>query len=166
MYNWERWCVKWVRRFKVPAKVNQPNGNWWRLIPRHCVKTYAIRQMKLDDSGWYKWNESEMKYISQVKEPAEDIGEWNRLRGKWLLEEMSFELRVNLRCGWSKHSRRSGIQMSGWDEWTTAWRSSLGRAFQRTGAWWVNDLLVILSRDETAGCVSVIEAEERVDVQY
>jgi len=28
MYNWERWCVKWVRRFKVPAKANQPNGNW------------------------------------------------------------------------------------------------------------------------------------------
>jgi len=24
MYNWERWCVKWVRRFKVPAKANQP----------------------------------------------------------------------------------------------------------------------------------------------
>jgi len=39
--------------------------------------------MKWDDSGWYKWNESEMKYISQVKEPEEDIGEWNRLRGKW-----------------------------------------------------------------------------------
>jgi len=33
-------------------------------------------QMKWDDSGWYKWNESEMKYISQVKEPEEDIGEW------------------------------------------------------------------------------------------
>jgi len=31
-------------------------------------------QMKWDDSGWYKWNESEMKYISQVKEPEEDIG--------------------------------------------------------------------------------------------
>jgi len=42
--------------------------------------------------------------------------------------------------------------------------SSLGRAFQRTGAWWVNDLFVILSREETAGRVSVIEAEERVDV--
>jgi len=25
-----------VRRFKVPAKANQPNGNRWRLIPRHC----------------------------------------------------------------------------------------------------------------------------------
>jgi len=32
-------------------------------------------QMKWDDSGWYKWNESEMKYISQVKEPEEDIGD-------------------------------------------------------------------------------------------
>jgi len=30
-------------------------------------------QMKWDDSGWYKWNESEMKYISQVKELEEDI---------------------------------------------------------------------------------------------
>jgi len=39
MYNWERWRVKWVSRFKVPAKANQPNGNWWRLIPRHCVET-------------------------------------------------------------------------------------------------------------------------------
>jgi len=27
--------------------------------------------MKWDGSGWYKWNESEMKYISQVKEPEE-----------------------------------------------------------------------------------------------
>jgi len=35
MYNWEIWCVEWVRRFKVPAKANQQNGNWWRLIPRH-----------------------------------------------------------------------------------------------------------------------------------
>jgi len=35
-------------------------------------------QMKWDDSGWYKWNESEMKYISQVKEPEEDIGEWTQ----------------------------------------------------------------------------------------
>jgi len=26
IYNWERWCVKWVRRFKVPAKVNQQTG--------------------------------------------------------------------------------------------------------------------------------------------
>jgi len=34
-------------------------------------------QIKWDDSGWYKCNESEMKYISQVKEPEEDIGEWN-----------------------------------------------------------------------------------------
>jgi len=33
-----------------------------------------------------------MKYISQVIEPEEDIGELNRLRGKWFLEEMSFEL--------------------------------------------------------------------------
>jgi len=39
IYNWERWCVKWVRRLKVPAKANQPNGTWWRLIPRHCVET-------------------------------------------------------------------------------------------------------------------------------
>jgi len=30
----------------------------------------------------------------------------------------------------------------------------------------VNDLFVILSREETAGRVSVIEAEERVDVAY
>jgi len=29
----------------------------------------------------------------------------------------------------------------------------------------VNDLFVILSREETAGRVNVIEAEERVDVQ-
>jgi len=43
-------------------------------------------------------------------------------------------------------------------------RSSLGRAFKRTGTWCVNDVLVILSREETAGRVSVIEAEERVDV--
>jgi len=28
-----------VRRFKVLAKANQPNGNWWRLIPKHCVET-------------------------------------------------------------------------------------------------------------------------------
>jgi len=33
-------------------------------------------QMKWDDSGWYKWYESEMKYISQVKEPEEDIGDF------------------------------------------------------------------------------------------
>jgi len=39
-----------------------------------------------------------------------------------------------------------------------------GRAFQRIGAWWVNDLFVILSREETAGRVSVIEAEEQVEV--
>jgi len=35
----------------------------------------AVMQMKWDDSGWYKWNESEMKYISQVREPEEDIGQ-------------------------------------------------------------------------------------------
>jgi len=39
-------------------------------------------QMKWDDSGWYKWNESEMKYISQVKEPEEDIREWNKVKQK------------------------------------------------------------------------------------
>jgi len=35
--------------------------------------------MKWDDSGWYKWNESEMKYISQVKEPEEDMYVVNRV---------------------------------------------------------------------------------------
>jgi len=24
---------------EVPAKANQPNGNWWRLIPRHFIET-------------------------------------------------------------------------------------------------------------------------------
>jgi len=31
------------------------------------------------------------------------------------------------------------------------WRSSLGREFESTGAWWVKDLLVTLGREQTEG---------------
>jgi len=44
-------------------------------------------------------------------------------------------------------------------------RNSCGRAFQRTGAWWcVNDLSVILSREETVGRLRVTVVDERVQV--
>jgi len=39
-----------------------------------------LMQMIWNDSGWYTWNESELKYISQVKEPEEDI---TSERGVW-----------------------------------------------------------------------------------
>jgi len=40
-------------------------------------------------------------------------------------------------------------------------RISFGRAFQRTGEWWVNDLSVILSREETVGRLRVTVVDER-----
>ena len=46
----------------------------------------------------------------------------------------------------------------------TGWRSSFGRTFQRTGAVRVNDLSVILSREETVGRLRVTVVEERVRV--
>jgi len=39
--------------------------------------------------------------------------------------------------------------------------STLCREFQSTGAWWVKDLSVILSRERTEGCCWVMMSEER-----
>ena len=50
------------------------------------------------------------------------------------------------------------------DEWVAGWRRSRGRLFQRTGAWWVKDLSVILSRELTGGRCKVTEVDDRVDV--
>jgi len=47
-------------------------------------------QMKWDDSDWYKWNESEMKYISQVKEPEEDIGGVKQTKGEMIFGRDEF----------------------------------------------------------------------------
>jgi len=104
----------------------------------------------VDKQRKWKWDRSTE---ARSRESENDVEVWNRLRRKWLLEEMRFKFRVKLTYG----ARRGAIESTSlaWEEWAKGWRSSFGRAFQRAGAWWVNDLSVILSRDETVGRVRV-----------
>jgi len=74
--------------------------------------------------------------------------EETRLKRKWLFKEKRFELRV---C-WCEGRASRGIESVAVtsDGGAEGCRSCLGREFQSTGAWWVKDLSVTLSRQRNA----------------
>jgi len=82
----------------------------------------------------------------------------NDWRKRWVL---------SLEWNWDvDRSRSRGAEPNWlvWEECMAGWRISFESAFQRTGARWVNDISVILSRVETEGCLRVTVEEERLHV--
>jgi len=57
------------------------------------------------------------------------------------------EKMIGLEWNWDvDRSRSRGVETNwrSWEKWIAGWRNTFERAFQRTGAWQVNDLSVIL----------------------
>jgi len=84
---------------------------------------------------------TEMKTVSRVKGPEnrQELVQTRRRR-KELFKKKGFEFRVKLLRVQGKNRRRIVAVPS--DGSAESRRSSFGREFQSTGAWWVKDLSV------------------------
>jgi len=88
-----------VRSFKVPAKANHTN----RLVEAysHALCTWVGRKAgEWNGWGWYTENKCEMAIRKPgQKSQRSDANAWNRLRRKWLVEQMSFKLTLMMMVG-------------------------------------------------------------------
>jgi len=122
---------KWARDdmwneldLKCPQKPTKQIDIDGGLLPDTVSNKKTITRVTQDDYGWCqrKWicdGSAEVR----SRESENDVEVWNRLRRKWLLEEMSFKFWVKLKYGLSKKGS-SRVELVSLRKWPKGWRSS------------------------------------------
>jgi len=85
-----------------------------------------------------------------------------RLKTKGLSKEKTFSVFSETDARTGEVEELNQYQLVPSDRGTEGRRSCLGREFQSTGAWWVQDLSVALRPERTEGRCRAMMSEERV----